>query len=321
MRSRSIGRGQQRPRGMSEYNRIAIVNSKGLDVQHESRTAGLVAVAVVSDGNKENPEMANEFQIKLGELESLDEKKLAKEAVEKAMQKLGGGPAPTGIYPVVFSSGAMANLLATFSGVFSSENAQKGLSRLADCEGSMVAAEAVTLVDDPFYEENPMAIGFDAEGSPTYTKNVVEKGELKTLLYNLKTAALAGKKTTGNASKSGYAAPVAVQPFTMYLAPGAYTEEELLQKAGNGIYIDSLGGLHAGANPITGDFSLQSGGFMIENGQKTVPVKSFTVAGNFYELLQKVTAVGSNLEVPRGGSMTAYASPSVLVETLSIAGK
>ena len=39
--------------------------------------------------------------------------------------------------------------------------------------------------------------------------------------------------------------------------------------AGNGVYIDSLGGLHAGANPISGDFSLQSAGYMIEGGEKT----------------------------------------------------
>ena len=109
-----------------------------------------------------------------------------------------------------------------------------------------------------------------------------------------------------------------IRPFTMYLAPGEITEEELLAKAENGVYINSLGGLHAGANPVSGDFSLQSAGFMIENGKKTTAVKSFTVAGNFYDLLKNVTAVASNLELPGMGS---FGSPSVLVEGLSIAGK
>ena len=84
------------------------------------------------------------------------------------------------------------------------------------------------------------------------------------------------------------------------------------------MYIKSLGGLHAGANPVSGDFSLQSAGFLIENGKKTTAVKSFTVAGNFYDLLKNVTAVASNLELPGMGS---FGSPSVLVEGLSIAGK
>ena len=150
---------------------------------------------------------------------------------------------------------------------------------------------------------------------------MIENGKLTTLLYNLKTAAIAGKKTTGNAAKAGYNAKVGIQPFTMYIAPGAITEEELLAKAGNGVYINSLGGLHAGANVISGDFSLQSGGFMIENCKKTTPVKSFTVAGNFYDLLKQVTAVASNVELPHPSGMTNFGSPSILVEGLSIAGK
>ena len=57
---------------------------------------------------------------------------------------------------------------------------------------------------------------------------------------------------------------------------------------------------------------------MVENGEKTIPVKSFTVAGNFYEMLRNIEAMGSNLEFPNMGNV---GSPSVLVQGLSIAGK
>ena len=184
-----------------------------------------------------------------------------------------------------------------------------------------IASEAVTLVDDPFHKENPEPINFDAEGSPTHKKAVIENGVLNTLLYNLKTAAVAGKKTTGNASKAGYDSSVGIRPFTMYLAGGELTPDELLQKAGNGVYINSLGGLHAGANPITGDFSLQSAGFMIENGVKTRAVKSFTVAGNFYDMLKNITALADNCHLPQAMGATAFGAPSVLVDGLSVAGK
>jgi PmbA protein len=142
-----------------------------------------------------------------------------------------------------------------------------------------------------------------------------------TLLYNLKTAAVAGKQTTGNASKGGYDAPVGVRPFTMYLEGGQLTEEQLLEKAGNGVYISSLSGLHAGANAITGDFSLQSAGFMLENGKKTTPVKSFTVAGNFYELLKNIVAMADNAHLPSAMGSTAFGAPTTWVAGLSIAGK
>ena len=303
--------------GLIESSEIAIYNSKGLDLYYQNSVTGLVASAVVSDGK----EMENSFEIKLGKLEEIDTAALAAKAAAKAKVKLGGQVAPTGQYPVVFSPNAMCLLLGTYAGIFSSEAAQKGLSRLANAEGEMIAAEIVTLVDDPFHKDNPMPINFDAEGSPTHKKNVIENGKLCTLLYNLKTAAVAGKKTTGNASKAGYDGTVAVRPFTLYLENGSISEEELLRQVGNGVYITNLGGLHAGANPITGDFSLQSAGFLIEGGVKTTAVKSFTVAGNFYDLLKNITALANNCELPMAMGMTAFGSPSVRVDGLSVAGK
>ncbi|MCH5191875.1 MAG: TldD/PmbA family protein [Oscillospiraceae bacterium] len=296
---------------------IAIYNSNGLDLNYENNISLFIAAPVVTDGK----EMTNSFDVKAGPLSELEIDKIVSKSVADAKSKLDADVAPTGAYPVVFSPDAMTSLLATFSGIFSSEKTQKGLSRLAGKEGEKIAADIVTLVDDPFYKDSTMPINFDAEGSPTHTKNVIENGVLKTLLYNLKTADAAGKKSTGNASKASYNSKVDISPFTMYLDVGDLTEEELLQKAENGVYINSLGGLHAGANPITGDFSLQSGGYMIENGKKTRAVKSFTVAGNFYELLNQITALSNKVELPGFGGMTAYGSPAVLVEGLTIAGK
>ncbi len=303
--------------GLAQRSELAIYNSKGLDLHYANNFAGLVVVGVVSDGK----EMSNDFQIKLGALEKLDTDAMVSKAVDTAKIKLGGDVAPTGQYPVVFTTEAMCSLLQVFSSIFSSEAAQKGLSRLADQEGQVIAAPIVNLVDDPFHPENPMPINFDAEGSPTHKKNVIENGVLNTLLYNLKTAAVAGKKTTGNASKGGYDSAVAVRPFTMYLAGGAYTEEELLKMADGGVMINDLSGLHAGANPISGDFSLQSTGFLIRDGKKGEYVKSFTVAGNFYDLLKNIKALGNNCHLPMAMGMTAFGAPSVLVEGLSIAGK
>ena len=302
---------------IAESSEIAIYNSKGLDLTYSNRLSGLVVAAVVSDGK----EMSDSYEIKLGKLDALDTDELTKKAVADAKRKLGGEPPASGAMPVIFNTEAMCSLLGVFSSIFSSENAQKGLSALAGKEGEVIAADCVTLVDDPFHPENPIPMNFDGEGCPTYTKNVIEKGRLNTLLYNMKTANLAGKETTGNASKAGYDSSVGIRPFTMYLENGSLSEEELLAKAGNGVYITSLGGLHAGANPISGDFSLQSSGFKIENGKKTDYIKSFTVAGNFYDLLKNVVALADNCQLPRAMGMTAFGAPTVLVEGLSIAGK
>ena len=296
---------------------IRIWNSRGLDLRYDRTVTSVFANPVV----EENGEKDSDYDFAVGSLAVLDADELARRAVDKARAKLGAGVPDTGAWPVVFSAGAMSDLLATFSTAFSAETAQKGLSPLRGREGEVIAAPAVTIVDDPLSEMSAMPIPFDAEGAPARRKNVVEHGVLTTLLYDRRTAAVAGKETTGNASKGSYAAPVTVRPFTFYLDAGDSTEEELLRKAGKGVYINFVGGLHAGANAITGDFSLQSAGFLIENGQKTAPVKSFTVAGNFFELLKQITAVADNVKVPMPGGITSFGAPSVLVEGLMIAGK
>jgi PmbA protein len=112
---------------------------------------------------------------------------------------------------------------------------------------------------------------------------------------------------------------VSIQPYTLVLAPGELTEEALLIRCGDGVWIDFLGGTHAGANPITGDFSLQSGGFLVEGGKKTRPVRSFTVSGNFFELLKNITALSDKAELTRPG-IPAVATPAVLVEGLTVSG-
>ena len=302
---------------IAEASQIAICNSRGLDLTYTNRVSGMIVAAVVSDGK----EMSDSYEIKLGTLDQLDTDALTRKAVEDAKRKLGGEAPKSGAMPVIFSPEAMSSLLGVYSAIFSSENAQKGLSQLAGKEGQIIAAPCVTLVDDPFHTDSPAPRNFDSEGCPTYTKNVIENGVLNTLLYNMKTAAVAGKQTTGNASKGGYDAPVGIRPFTMYLKGGEISEEALFAKAENGVFITSLGGLHAGANPISGDFSLQSSGFKIEDGKKTDYIKSFTVAGNFYQLLLNITDLADNSQLPRAMGSTAFGAPSVLVSGLTVAGK
>ena len=89
--------------------------------------------------------------------------------------------------------------------------------------------------------------------------------------------------------------------------------------AKEGFICDMDGVIYHGKNILPGASEFVN--WMIENGKKTIPVKSFTVAGNFYDLLKGITLVADNMELPRAMGMTAFGSPTVLVEGLSIAGK
>ena len=96
--------------------------------------------------------------------------------------------------------------------------------------------------------------------------------------------------------------------------------DELLVEAENGIYVTELKSFSA-ANAVTGDFSIESGGFMIENGKLGKFVKSFTIAGNFFELLKNIEALSDDLQVKPSGLFRGYAAPDALVKNISVAGK
>lgn len=295
---------------------VAIDNSYGLSLQEERQLAVAVGSVVLEDG-----EPYSAYDMELGSLDEINQEELARKTIEKAAAQVGAELGPTGVFPVVLTPGAVRSLMSVFAPVFSAENTQKGLSLLADKEGQTIAAECVTLMDDPFYAESYAKASFDAEGCATQTKAVIEQGVLKTLLHNLKTAHVAGVKTTANASKAGYAAAVGVSPYNFYFAPGTQSQDELMAQMGDGLLINSVTGLHAGASAVSGDFSLQSSGFYVKDGKKGQAIRNFTVAGNFFQLLKDIVAVGADLELGSPSGNTCYGSPSLLVRELSAAGK
>ncbi|MEG2702850.1 MAG: metallopeptidase TldD-related protein, partial [Clostridia bacterium] len=117
-------------------------------------------------------------------------------------------------------------------------------------------------------------------------------------------------------SKAGYSAPVRVSPSNLYFQPSEKSFEALLSELGDGVVITEVSGLHAGANPISGDFSLLSKGYIVKNGKRERAVEQVTVAGNFYELLKAIRAFACDLRFPDGG----MGSASVDVGELSISG-
>ena len=91
--------------------------------------------------------------------------------------------------------------------------------------------------------------------------------------------------------------------------------------AQNGVYVTELKGLHAGANEVTGDFSRESAGFIIEDGKIGKAVKSFTIAGTCYDLLKSVKALSNKVSQSSPPICSGVGSPDMLFENMSIAGK
>ena len=295
-----------------EAGSVHMENTQGLCADKQTD----VSIVYVMPSAQQGEEVQTGFAFRMG-ADAADVEGCAREAVADALDKFGGTPVDSGMYRVLLKPYAFGDLLSAFSSMFSADEAQKGCSLLANKEGESIASSLVTLTDDPFDPAAPRA--FDGEGTPCKTKAIIERGVLKTLLHNLKTAAKAGVESTGNASRASAASPVGVAPTVLRVEPGEQTFEELINTLQNGLIITELEGTHAGVDAISGDFSLKSAGFLVENGKLVRPVANITVAGNFIALLKGVVAVGNDIKyaLPQIGY---FASPSVLTERLSVAG-
>ena len=60
---------------------------------------------------------------------------------------------------------------------------------------------------------------------------------------------------------------------------------------------------------------------MIRDGKRAEPIKSFTIAGNFFELLKQIDRLGNEIHWGIPGGFTVFGSPDVLLRNASIAGK
>ncbi len=284
-------------------------NTLGLDLSHTSNLIGARASAVAS----EDGQSATGYHLLWGHsLKELDAQEIASGCAKETLLKLHASRMRSGTYPVVVRNSTLANLLSRYSVIFSAENAQKGMSLLSGREGETIASACVTLTDDPLLPWGAASMPFDSEGAATYTKHVIEGGVLKTLLHNRRTALKEGKRTTGNASGNGH-----VAPSNLFIVPGTHTREELFAQMGEGLYLTEVSGLHAGANTISGDFSILSRGFMVRGGKLAEPVEQFTVAGNFYQMLREIECVANDLLFEG----RPVGCPSVRVKQLYVAGE
>ncbi len=283
------------------------INSAGLNLSYDESLCYSYVYAAVKDGD----DAASGFSLELDGIKS--EEEMVRSAVSEALGMLGGEATESGRYDIILDNYTAASLLAAFSSVFSAKSAYLKTTRLAGKEDTLVASEVLSIIDDPFHTEKLSKCPFDGEGVAVYRKSVIEKGVLKTLLYNRLYAKKMGKTTTGNAQSA-----TAIGPRGLYIEGGEYTREQLLTVLNDGLYITELKGLHAGINPQSGDFSLEAAGFVVKDGKKVRAVKNITVADNFFDFIKKAFAVADNVKFRVGSSVGA---PDVMFKDIAVSGK
>lgn len=291
---------------------MKIVNSKGLKLSYKVNY-GFVVLSVVA---KSDNDTRTGFKFKiLQDLDSLNVEQLVKDACDDAINALNGSQCESKKYKVLLAPNVFASFANVLLSSVSGDAVNRGKSLLKDKLNQQVASSKLTIVENPHSKEHPYFYrAFDDEGVATMKKAIVEKGVLKTFLYNIEEAKQAKVKSTGN----GYGGSViGVSTSFVEVKPGKKSKEELCEKIKDGIQITNVQGLHSGMNPLSGDFSLQASGYRIENGKITTPVNLITIAGNIFKMFNDIVDLGNDEYVTPGG----MSSVSVYIKSLAISGK
>ncbi len=289
-----------------EVTSRSIVNSRGLDISKRNENCVIFVELVASDGKESK--VGFKYEVKKN-LADIDVDALIDKAIEEAVSMFDARPVESAEYPVIVENTAMISLLNSFAGMFCGESHLKKISPIQGKLGEKVFSDKITICDAPLKEDAIIREPFDDEGVACYDKTVVEDGVFTAMLHNLKTAKAFGTVSTGNAFHGGIA------PCNGYIKPGTATKEEMIASLDKGLLLTGFDGLHAGLNPISGDMSLKTEGYLITDGKIERPVTLVILAGNFLQMMNDVAEVGSDLEF-RG----TLGSPSIKFNKVSISG-
>jgi PmbA protein len=293
---------------------VVIATSTGISGSYHRTDAWCYSLAIATDND--DTEIGFEFDLARG-ISSLDAREVARRSAERALASLGAKKIPSARMPIVFDRYTAGQFLGVLAGALTGEAVQKGRSLFAGKLGELVANEGLSLVDDGTIPGAPGSSPWDDEGVPTMRTEVISGGVLRSFLYDVVSARREGRESTGNASRAGFKSPPG--PSASNLAFGSNTtRDELMKSAGRALLVQDFHGVHSGANPISGDFSVGATGALIENGVPGRPVKEITIAAPMLEILKGITAVADDQRwLPFGGS---FGGATTLVAEMTVAG-
>jgi PmbA protein len=248
----------------------------------------------------------------------LDAEEIGAEAGDEASSMLGATKPESRTCPVVLSDRVAASFAGFIGGALCADEVQRGRSPFADRLGDELASEELLLADDGIDAGGLASAPFDGEGTPRGRTPLLGEGKLLAYLHDSYTARRGGAASTGNASRASYRSAPSVSTSNLMIEPGELSLDQLLERAGDGVYVTEVAGLHSGVNPVTGRYSVGATGKAIRGGELAEPLREFTIAGDLLGTLAAVQAVGSEARwVPFGGSV--HSAP-LLVGEMAIGG-
>ena len=242
---------------------------------------------------------------------------VGKEAARLAVSAMETKQIETKNTKLILTQFALQELLYfTLVNAIKADSVQRNQSPFKGKIGAKVASDNVTIYDNGLHKGGLRTSTFDGEGAPHQRTLVVEKGMLRSFLYDDYAAKKEGKESTGNASRAGYLSTPSIEPTNFHLMPGTLSADELLSEVDDGLLVYYLQGAHS-SNPVSGDFSVvATPAWKVKKGEIAHCSRGVMLAGNIFEVLKNVSVIANNER-----QVGQLISPWILVENVRVIGK
>ena len=221
---------------------------------------------------------------------------IALTAARRAIEKLRSPAAPVGEMPVILESQAGGTMIHEAIGhSLEADGIQKGISPVYQGKiGSVVANEKITVYDDPTLSGHRGSFSVDDEGTKSERTVLVEKGVLKTYLYDRLTAMKDRRPSNGHGRRESYGHKPIPRMSNTFIAPGPDDPQKIISSVQRGLLVRRMGG--GQVNPVTGDFVFEvEEGFLLEGGKIKTMVRGASLLGNGPKVLGSIDLVGSDM--------------------------
>lgn len=249
--------------------------------------------------------------------------RLLDEAVRLYLSCKKEAKATAGRMQVLFMPASLLALMWRIASGTSGRSLYEKITPLAGKVGQKLFSDLLTVVDDPLDDQFPGARVFDDEGSAALPFTLIDKGVFNGFYFDLDYAHKTGSKPTGHGYRRGQwgGDPVMLKPSPglarPFIRPANATMHELIGQIDRGVIVEDALGAHSGNIP-NGDYSIGiSPGLYVEKGEIMGQLKDAMIAGNVYETLKNVIAVGDTLYPGPGGAWV----PPLLCDSVNVAVK
>ena len=289
---------------------IAVANSRGIRAAQRRTTAHLLTVAMAAAGGSGYAEAA---AVDVGDI---DASAIGVEAAAKARAAANPVSVEPGDWPVVLEEYAVADILSLL--------AYMGFGALAVQEersfweaGKRIGTDLVTIVDDAA-DVGTLPMAFDYEGVAKQRVDLVERGICREVVYDVQTAARAGRESTGH----GLPAPNPYGPFPLNMAmdAGSTPREELVGGLDRGLLVTRFhytNPVHPKLAIVTG--MTRDGTFLVEDGKIVGPVRNLRFTQSYLDALAGTGAVARERRTLRG-DLGGVVVPAIRVDNWTFTG-